>query len=76
MIAYHCDSNTILQDPFANIKDKHRIRAYSSIMKKLADRGHHVKVQILDNEVGAELKKTIVKIVVQATNSYHQTCIE
>ena len=30
-------------------------------MKKLADRGHHVEVQILDNEVSEELKKTIVK---------------
>ena len=27
MIAYHCDSNTILQAPFLNRKDKHRIRA-------------------------------------------------
>ena len=33
MIAYHCDSNTILQSPFGNRKDKHRIRAYNSIMK-------------------------------------------
>ena len=29
MIAYHCDSNTTLQAPFVNRKDKHRIRAYS-----------------------------------------------
>ena len=27
IIAYHCDSNTILQAPFVNRKDKHRIRA-------------------------------------------------
>ena len=53
MIAYHCDSNTILQAPFVNRKDKHRIRAYNSIMQKLADRGHHVDIQILDNEVSA-----------------------
>ena len=32
MIAYHCDSNTIIQAPFFNRKDKHRIRAYNSIM--------------------------------------------
>ena len=49
MISYHCDSNTILQAPFANRKNKHRIRAYSSIMKRLADRGHKVDAQILDN---------------------------
>ena len=28
-------------------------------MQKLADRGHHVEIQILDNEVSAEFKKTI-----------------
>ena len=53
MIAYHCDSNTILQAPFANRKNKHRIRAYNSIMKRLADRRHQYDVQILDNEVSA-----------------------
>ena len=61
MIAYHCDSNTILKAPFVNRKDKHRIRAYNTIIQKLADRGHNVEVQILDNEVSAEFKKTVVK---------------
>ena len=51
MIAYHCDSSTIMQSPFVNRKDKHSIWVYNSIMQKLADRGHHVDVQILDNEV-------------------------
>ena len=59
MISYHCDSNTILQAPFVNRNDKHRIRAYNSIMKKLTDIGNHVEIQILDNEVSAEFKKTI-----------------
>ena len=59
MIAYHCDSNTILQAPFLNRKDKHIIRAYNSIMQKLADRWHNVDIQIFDNEVSAEFKKTI-----------------
>ena len=61
MIAYHCDSNTILQAPFVNSKDKHRIRAYNYIMRILADIVHHLEVQILDNEVSADLKNTIVK---------------
>ena len=30
-------------------------------MQKLADRGHHVDIQILDNEVSAEFKKIIQK---------------
>ena len=59
MIAWHCDSNTILKAPFVNRKDKHRIRVYNSIIKKLADRGHHVDVQILKNEVGTEFKKKL-----------------
>ena len=68
MITCHRDSNTIMQAPFFNRKDKHKIRAYKSIMQRLADRGHHVEVQILDNEVSAEFKNTIVKDCVQATN--------
>ena len=35
--------------------------AYNSVMQKLVYREHHVEVQILDNEVSAEFKKTIVK---------------
>ena len=60
MIAYHCDLNTILQAPFSNRKNKHRILAYSSIMKRLADCGYQVDVKILDNEVSAEFKRSIV----------------
>ena len=30
-------------------------------MQRLADRGHHVDVQILDNEVSTYLKRTIVE---------------
>ena len=51
LIAYHCDSNTILQAPFVNIKDKHRLRACNSIMQRLTEKGNLVDVQILDNEV-------------------------
>ena len=53
MITYHCDSNTILQAPFVNRKNKHRIQVYSSIMKRLADCIHQVEVQILDNKLSA-----------------------
>ena len=34
-------------------KNKHMIRDYNSIMKRLADRGHQVDVKILDNKVSA-----------------------
>ena len=57
MKAYNCDSNTILQVPFATSENKHRIRAYRLIMKRLTDRRYQVDVQILYNEVSAELKK-------------------
>ena len=53
MIVYHCDSNTILQAPFFNRKDKHGIRAYKYMMRRLADRGNQVDVQISDNKVSA-----------------------
>ena len=61
MIAYNCDTNKILQVPFFNIKDKHRIRTYNSIMRCLANRGHQFDVQILDNEVSTYFKRTIVE---------------
>ena len=61
MIAYHRDSNTILQEPFVNRKDKHRIRAYNFIMSRLTDRGHQVDVQILYSKVSADFKITIVE---------------
>ena len=60
MIAYYCDSNTILQAPFADRKNNHRIRAYNSLMTRLDNRGHQVDVQILDNEFSAEFKISIV----------------
>ena len=60
MIAYHCDSNPILQASFFNRKDKHRIRAYNPIIQRLTEKVNHVDVQILDNEVSTEFKKTIV----------------
>ena len=61
MIAYHRDSNTILQEPFVNRKDKHRIRAYNFIMRLLSDRGHQFDVQILYNEVSSDFKRTILE---------------
>ena len=61
MIAYNCDSNTILQAPFVNRKDKHIIRACNSIIKKLVGIGHVVDIHILDNEVSTEFNKTIMK---------------
>ena len=61
MIAYHCDSNTILQAPFSNIKYKHRIRAYNYIIRRLSDRVHQVDVKILDNKVSADFKINIVE---------------
>ena len=54
MIEYHCGSNIILQATFATRADKHRIPAYNLIMKRLADRGHKVDHQVLDNKDSAE----------------------
>ena len=36
------------------------IQAYISIIKRLADRGHQVDVQILYNEVSADFNRIIV----------------
>ena len=61
MIAYHCDTNTILRYTLASKNDKHRIPAYNSVMKRLAKRGHNVDVQVIDNEVSAEYKRVITE---------------
>ena len=49
MIAYHCDANLILVEPFSSIKDTHRLLAYNKIMERLTDNKILVDIQILDN---------------------------
>ena len=56
MVAYHCDSNTILVDPLKTHKDKHRLEAYKSIMTRLWKNGMIVNLQILDNEASSKFK--------------------
>ena len=50
MVAYHCDTNAILIDPFQTQEDHHRILAYTRIMNRLKTRIHVVDHQVLDNE--------------------------
>jgi len=59
MVAYHCDSNVILVEPFESRKDNSRLAAYDRIMTELKRRGHAVDLQILDNEA-SELNKTAI----------------
>ena len=62
MIAYHCDSNTILHETFKTKGDKHRISAYNAIRRRIAVMGHKVDLQILDNEASGEYKRTIKEV--------------
>jgi hypothetical protein len=59
-IAFYSHCNAILCTPYVNRSNKHRLAAYNSIMRHLANRGHDVDLQILDNEVSAKFKATIV----------------
>jgi hypothetical protein len=52
-IAFHSRCNAILCTPFV-------LATYDSIMRRLANHGHNVNLQILDNKVSAEFKATIV----------------
>ena len=61
MVAYHCDSNTMLVAPFKTSKDKHRLEAYKSIMTCLQKNGTSVNLQILDNEVSSKSKHLITE---------------
>jgi hypothetical protein len=61
MLAYHCDSNAILVEPFQSRSDRHRIPAYTRLMSRLQARGHTVDHQVLDNECSAEYIRTITE---------------
>ena len=59
MITYNCDLNVILACPFSSRKDVHRLGANNAIMGRLKIRGHHVDIQVLDNEVNAAYRQLI-----------------
>ena len=59
MIAYHCNANLIITEPFTSRKDKHRLLAYDKLMQRLHDNKLTVDLQILDNEASAEYKRAI-----------------
>ena len=59
MIAYHCDANLILADPFSSRKDTHRLLVYNKIMQGLTDNKLSVNLQILDNEASEAYKRSI-----------------
>ena len=59
MLAYHCDSNAILVEPFQSRHDRHRIVAHGRIMTRFRDRGHLVEHQVLDNEASKDYRHTI-----------------
>ena len=59
MIAYHCNANLILAEPFSSRKDTHRLLAYDKIMQRLTENKLIVNLQILDNESSADYKRAI-----------------
>jgi hypothetical protein len=59
-IAFHSRCNAILSAPYVNRSKKHQLATYDSTMHRLANRGHDVNLQILDNKVSAKFKATIV----------------
>ena len=59
MIAYHCDINVILACTFSSRKDIQSLGAYNTIMERLKSRGHHVNLQVLDNEASAAYRRQI-----------------
>eukprot|EP00804_Cyclotella_cryptica_P026695 CCRYP_007932-RA/>CCRYP_007932-RA protein AED:0.24 eAED:0.21 QI:0/0/0/1/1/1/2/0/661 len=61
MLAYHCDSNAILVEPFQSRHDRHHIAAHGRIMTHLHDRGHLVEHQILDNEASKDYRHAITQ---------------
>ena len=50
MIAYHCNANLILAEPFSSRKDMHWLLAYDKIMQRLTKNKISVDLQILDSK--------------------------
>jgi hypothetical protein len=59
-IAFDSHCNATFCAPYVNRSDKHQRAAYDSIMRRLTNRGHNVDLQILNNEISAKFKATIV----------------
>ena len=59
MIAYYCNTNLILAEPFPSRKDTHRLLAYDKIMQRLTENKLSVDLKILDNKASAEYKRAI-----------------
>ena len=76
MIAYHCDTNLILELPLKTRKYTHRLKAYDKIMQCISNHKMNVDIQILDNEASAEYKRFIKKNGTVITNWCPLTLIE
>ncbi|KAL7475350.1 hypothetical protein ACHAW6_001271 [Cyclotella cf. meneghiniana] len=61
MLAYHCNSNAILVEPFQLHHDCHCIAAHDCIMTRLCDKGHILEHQILDNEASKAYRHSITQ---------------
>ena len=61
MLAFHCNSNNILIEPFQSHHDRHRIAAYIRIMTRLRERGHTVDLKVLDNKARKEYCRVITQ---------------
>ena len=59
IIAYHCDSNTIITVPLKYSANKHGLLAHNAIIKRLKERIMLMYLQILNNEASAEYKRII-----------------
>ena len=57
MVAYN-SSNVILVEPFSSRKDKHRLEAYNTIMKRLKESNLLIELQMLDNKRSKEYQST------------------
>ena len=59
MLAYHCNRNFILVEPFRSKHDHLCLAAYNKICRRIKQRGQEVNLQVLDNESSTECHRTI-----------------
>ena len=61
MLAFHCDINAILIEPFQYRYDHHHIAAHSRIMTCLSERGYAVDLQVLNNQASKEYHQVVTQ---------------
>ena len=63
LVLFHQDTNSILAEPFKKNTQEELVNKQQKLHKYLLERGHKIKMQVLDNECPTQLKEFFRKKV-------------